>query len=61
MEIVFSNYKGNNMSEAVLKLDDTGVSATLLFKDKKGNQASVFGAPVWTTSADGVVVAFLVI
>lgn len=46
---------GEAMSKAILHLDDTSVSASLVFKDKRGNVTSPAAPPVWSLSAEGIV------
>lgn len=43
------------MSKAVLKSDDNGVTATLGFKDRKGNVTVPKDKSRWSVSSDGVV------
>jgi hypothetical protein len=43
------------MAKAILHTDDTSVSASLVFKDKKGNVTAPAAPPAWSLSADGIV------
>ena len=46
---------GVEMAKGILAVDDNEISASLVFKDKKGNVALPFGVPQWSLSADNVV------
>jgi hypothetical protein len=46
---------GEKMSKGILSADDNGITASVIFRDKKGNISSPFGVPEWSLAADGVV------
>lgn len=43
------------MATGTMHADDNGIAAMIVFKDRKGNVATVATVPVWTLSADGIV------
>lgn len=45
----------SEMSSAVMRVDQNGCTATLAFKDAKGNAATPAAPPVWSTDTSGVV------
>lgn len=45
---------------AQLRMDDTSVTGTVVFKDRKGNVALPVGMPVWSVSPPDSVVAIQV-
>jgi hypothetical protein len=45
---------GADMSQITIPSDSNGVSASLSFKDKKGNPANLPGVPAWAMGSDTV-------
>lgn len=43
------------MSKLIMRVDQNGATATLAFKDAKGNPAVPASPPAWSTTVDGII------